>query len=162
MYKAALDGDWVAAEVVLAGHPDLARDHITEEGDRALHVAVARKHEEFVQKLVEKMSPDDLALLDGHGYMACCYAAISGTVGIADIILKSNPSLSTARDKNGATPLQKATLHGNAEMVSFLLNCSKVEDLSREEWFDLLLNVIRCKMYGMISFSALYYDRTFR
>lgn len=155
MYKAALEGDWVAAGVVLARNPNLAHDHITEEKDRVLHVAVAREHEEFVQKLVQNMSPDDVALLDGHDYTACCYAAVSGAVRVADLILQRNPSLSVSRDINGATPLHKAALHGNGEMVSYLLKWTKVEDLSREEWFDLLVNVMQNVWYVVISLPYL-------
>ncbi|KAH6822111.1 hypothetical protein C2S53_017722 [Perilla frutescens var. hirtella] len=145
MYRAALEGDWVAAEVLLSRDPTLAFDHITEDGDRALHVATAMKHEEFVQKLVEKMSPSDLELLDGQGYTACCYAAISGVVEIAAALMKKNTNLI----KNNVTALQKAAFCGNKEMVSYLLKFTQVEDFLNEQWFDLLLLVVRTKMYDV-------------
>ncbi|KAH6801445.1 hypothetical protein C2S52_001909 [Perilla frutescens var. hirtella] len=146
MYKAALEGDWTAAEEVLGRDPNLACDRITEEGDRALHVAAARKHEEFVQKLVEKMSPSDLELLDGRGNTACCYAAMSGTVKIACVMIEKNPNLATAPGENNEMPLHKAALRGKNKMVSYFL--SKVEDLSIQESFDLLLVTIHGAMYG--------------
>ncbi|KAH6801433.1 hypothetical protein C2S52_001897 [Perilla frutescens var. hirtella] len=145
MYRAALEGDWVAAEILLSRDPTLAFDYITEDGDRALHVATAMKHEEFVQKLVEKMSPSDLELLDGQGYTACSYAAISGVVEIAAALMKKNTNLI----KNNVTALQKAAFCGNKEMVSYLLKFTQVEDFLNEQWFDLLLLVVRTKMYDV-------------
>ncbi|KAH6801455.1 hypothetical protein C2S52_001919 [Perilla frutescens var. hirtella] len=149
MYRAILEGDWLAAEMLLEGNPKLGSDEISEDGDRALHVAAYMKHKDFVSKLVEQMSPSDLALLDGNGYTACCYAAISGSLEIVDLILRKNPNLATARDGKNETPLQKAALHGNAKMVSYLLKFTKLDALSKNEWFDLLLVTIRHEMYGV-------------
>ncbi|KAH6801484.1 hypothetical protein C2S52_001948 [Perilla frutescens var. hirtella] len=148
MYRATLVGDCVAIEMLLEGDPKLGSDEINEDGDRALHVAAAMKRQEIVQKLVEKMNPNDLSLLDGHGYTACCYAAITGSVEIADVMIRKNPALATARDRENKTPLHKAALRGNGEMVSYFLKTAKVGDLSTQEWFDLLLITIRCEMYG--------------
>ncbi|KAH6801454.1 hypothetical protein C2S52_001918 [Perilla frutescens var. hirtella] len=149
MYRATVEGDWVAGEMLLEGDPKLGSDEISEGRDRALHVAAFMKHKHFVLKLVEKMSPSDLVLLDGNGYTACCYAAISGEVEIADLIIKKHPNVATARDKENKTPLQKAALRGNAKMVSHILKSTKLEALSKDEWFDLLLVTIRLEMYGV-------------
>lgn len=148
MYVAALRGDWVAAEVLLERDPNLGFDYVTEEGDRALHIAAAMKHKNFVEKLVERMSEKELALMDGRGHTACCYAAISGEVEIARLIIRNHPNLVTVRDGENATPLSKAALRGNDGMLSFLLKSTKVEDLSKQEWFDLLLLTIRGQLYG--------------
>ncbi|XP_057797231.1 ankyrin repeat-containing protein At5g02620-like [Salvia miltiorrhiza] len=149
MYRATLEGDCVAAEMLLEGLPSLCIDEITEEGDKALHVAAAMKHKQLVRKLVEIMSPTDLELLDGHGYTACCYAAVSGLVDIADLMIRKNPTLASARDRENKTPLYKAALRGNAKMVSYFLKSAQVEDLSIQEWFDLLLVTIRREMYDV-------------
>ncbi|KAH6801480.1 hypothetical protein C2S52_001944 [Perilla frutescens var. hirtella] len=149
MYKAILEGDCVAAEMLLEEDPNLGSDVISEEGDRALHVAASMKHKDFVLKLLERMTPSELEMLDGRGYTACCYAAMSGSVGIADLMIKENPTLAAARDRENKTPLQKAALLGHTNMVSYLLKSTKIEHLSKDEWFDLLLVTIRHKMYGV-------------
>ncbi|KAH6822113.1 hypothetical protein C2S53_020194, partial [Perilla frutescens var. hirtella] len=149
MYRAASEGDWLATEIILQHDPNLAFDHITEDGDRALHVAAAMKHKQFVKKLVEKMSPNDLTLLDGHGYTACCYAAMTGIVEIADVMMKKNPNMCTSRDKYGKTPLHKAASRANAEMLWHFLNSVEAADLPKEEWFDLLLVTIHNGMYDL-------------
>lgn len=151
MYKATLVGDCVAAEMLLERDPKLASDYISELGDRALHVAAAINHKEMVRILVEKMSTSDSALLDGNGYTACCYAAISaGAIDIVDLMIRKNPTLVTARDTENKTPIYKAAFRGNAKIVSYFLKFAQVEDLLMEEWFDLLLVTIRSNMCGMI------------
>ncbi|XP_042034954.1 uncharacterized protein LOC121781281 [Salvia splendens] len=150
MYEAVLEGDWEAIEKLLERAPSLAFVEINERGDRALHLAAAMGNEEIVRELVERISScDDLALLDGRGCTACCYAAISGDVEVADIMLRKNPCLVTARDKNNATPLHKAAFCGNKEMVSYFLKSTKVEDFSNQEWFDILLLLVRTRMYDV-------------
>ncbi|KAH6755641.1 hypothetical protein C2S53_010556 [Perilla frutescens var. hirtella] len=149
MYRAALEGDCVAAEMLLGKHPNLGSDVISEEGDRALHVAASMKHKDFVLILLERMTPSELEMVDGRGYTACCYAAMSGSIEIADLMIEENPTLAAARDRENKTPLQKAALRGNTNMVSYLLKSTKIEHLSKDEWFDLLLVTIRRKMYGL-------------
>ncbi|KAH6785399.1 hypothetical protein C2S51_037854, partial [Perilla frutescens var. frutescens] len=149
MYRAAMEGDWIAAELLLSRNPNLACDFLTNEGDRALHVAAAMKHKKFVEKLVDRMNEDDLLLRDGCGYTACCYAVVSGVVEIARVMIEKNPNLTTAHDENNVTPLHKAALYGKKKMVSYLLESTKTENLSNEEWFDLLLVTIRQKMFDV-------------
>ncbi|KAH6758247.1 hypothetical protein C2S51_018482 [Perilla frutescens var. frutescens] len=149
MYEAVLEGDWPAAETLLQRAPTLAHDELTERGDRALHLAAAMGHEKIVRELVERMSSCDLALSDGRGCTACCYAAILGEVDIADIMVKNHPNLIIVRDNNNVTPLHKAALCGNKKMVSYFLKSIRVEDFSREEWFDIVMLVVRTKMYDV-------------
>ncbi|KAH6801450.1 hypothetical protein C2S52_001914 [Perilla frutescens var. hirtella] len=153
MYRAALKGQWVDAEILLAEYPNLDHVYLTEEGDLALHVASAMKHKEFVQKLIKPMSTSDLTMRDGRGYTACCYAALSGAIEIARVMIEhdaeTRPNLATAHDENNETPLHKAAFQGNKKMVSYFLKCSEVDDLSNEEWFDILLVTIRSRMYDV-------------
>ncbi|KAH6781344.1 hypothetical protein C2S51_006637 [Perilla frutescens var. frutescens] len=149
MFRAAIEGEWIAAERLLLRNPNLACDSLTNEGERALHVAASMKHEKFVEKLVDWMNEDDLLLRDGHGYTACCYGAMSGVVEIVRVMIGKNSNLATAHDENNVTPLHKAAMYGNEKMVSYLLKSAKIENLSNEEWFDLLLVIIGERMFGV-------------
>ncbi|KAH6799519.1 hypothetical protein C2S51_036003 [Perilla frutescens var. frutescens] len=111
MYRAALEGDLIAAEILLSRNPNLACDFVTDK--------------------------------------TCCYAAVSGVVEIARVMIEKNPNLATAHDENNVTPLHKAALYGNKKMVSYLLESTKIENLSNEEWFDLLLVAISEKMFDV-------------
>ncbi|KAH6822109.1 hypothetical protein C2S53_017720 [Perilla frutescens var. hirtella] len=149
MYRAAVEGDWLAAEILLSRNPNLARDYVTDEGERALHVAAAMKHEKFAEKLIDQMNEDDLLLLDGRGYTALCYAVASGAAQIAAAMIIKNRKVIITRDKNNVTQLQKAVLRGNMKAVSLLLPLTENENLSNEEWFDLFLVTIREKMFDV-------------
>ncbi|KAH6758230.1 hypothetical protein C2S51_018465 [Perilla frutescens var. frutescens] len=159
MYRAALGGDWPAAEMLLKEDRRLACDVITERGDRALHLAIAMKHKKFVQKLVESMSSSELELQDASGNSACCYAAISGMVEIAHLLVRKNEGLLVSRNKDNWIPLQMSTLGGDKKMVSFFLEKTGVECLSQGEWFYLLLDAIASKMYD-VALKILEKDRT--
>lgn len=149
MYEAASEGNWAAAEALLKQDEGLAYAEITDMGDRALHIAVFMAHAKFVQKLIPLVkSRSHLGLHDGRGYTACCYAAMTGRVEVAHIIMEENENLGSARNRYGTTPLQLAASYGNADMVSYFLRWAYVGDLLIKEWFDLLLVTIRSKMYG--------------
>ncbi|KAH6801471.1 hypothetical protein C2S52_001935 [Perilla frutescens var. hirtella] len=151
MYKAAFKGNWERAEELLRRCPSLADQEITETRDQALHVAISMGHKEFALNLIEWMtsSGDQLGLRDGHGYTACCYAAMTGMEEVARKITEQNQNLGTARNGHGMTPLQLAASYGNREVVLQFLKFPGVQYLSPEEWFDLLLVTIRSKMYDV-------------
>lgn len=149
MYEAAYEGNWPAAEALLKQDEGLAYGEITDMGDRALHIAAFMAHAKFIQRLIPLVkSRSELGLHDGRGYTACCYAAMTGRVEIAHIIMDENTNLGTARNRYGTTPLQLAASYGNADIVSYFLKRAHAGDLLRKEWFDLLLVTIRSKMYG--------------
>ncbi|KAH6755642.1 hypothetical protein C2S53_010557 [Perilla frutescens var. hirtella] len=149
MYKAVLSSDWAAAKMLINQDPSLAYEKLNERGDRALHLSIAMKHKKFAQKLIELMEPSALELPDGCGYTACCYAAISAEmVEIAHLLVTKNPRVVAARNSEGRTPLQMASISGKYAMILFLFaRTTKTECLSHEEWFALLLNAIATKMY---------------
>ncbi|TYH66050.1 hypothetical protein ES332_D06G096400v1 [Gossypium tomentosum] len=75
LYKAALTGDWESATRVFEQNPKAATAMIM--GSMyALHVAVgARKANEFVKKLVERMSLEEVAMVNGSGATTLSIAA---------------------------------------------------------------------------------------
>lgn len=63
LYRAIICGDWKAADKILMdGDYYLVRYSITEKKETPLHVAVMTKNIKFVEKLLDKMKEDDLAL----------------------------------------------------------------------------------------------------
>lgn len=145
MYQATLRNDWADAEKALKNYPNLVWDELSTKGDRALHLAAMMNHKEFIKKLVELMSEE---------------VAISGLVDVAAIIREKNGSVVGVRTNNNLTPIYLAALHGKKGMVSYLREFTRREDLSTEEWFDLLLATIRARMYGMVSIFSLSSNHT--
>ncbi|KAG7946289.1 hypothetical protein I3843_14G032300 [Carya illinoinensis] len=78
LYRAVLRGSWPVAEDFLNSQPDAVRQAITYKGETALHIAVAAGHAHIVQKLVARMSGEDVGIADGDGYTALMTALVYG------------------------------------------------------------------------------------
>ena len=116
--------------------------------ETALHIAAAAKRTAFVKELVQRMTEEDLALQNKDGNTAICFAAASGIVEIAKVMVEKNKRLPMIRGKQGKTPLYMAALFGHREMVSYLYSVTTFGSLSREEKISLLLVTISADLYG--------------
>ncbi|KAH6754961.1 hypothetical protein C2S53_019259 [Perilla frutescens var. hirtella] len=156
MYRAALVGDWAAAKKLLKKDPTLASkerncylpDRETErKWYRPLHVAIALKHDKFALKLIKMMKVEDLTLGDSNELTACSYAAASGKLDIAKVMLEKNPDIVKKHMREEL--IFFAILSGKSEMVSFFLERTGVDCSRKEGWLDLLQNAIDSKMNGV-------------
>ncbi|KAK9076092.1 hypothetical protein SSX86_004425 [Deinandra increscens subsp. villosa] len=98
LYRASITGDLKAARNILEDHPNYVNYSINENKETPLHVAVAGRaaagrSDKFVSYLVDMMSKVDLELQNRNGNTAFCVAAISGKVGVIEIMFKKNPAL---------------------------------------------------------------------
>ncbi|KAH6801439.1 hypothetical protein C2S52_001903 [Perilla frutescens var. hirtella] len=150
MYTAVFHNNWEAARELLEGDPSLAYEEITDTGDRALHVAISRKHTEFAKCLIELLEPYHLALQDRQGYTACCYAAMMGMEDVAQLMLIKNPSLLHIRNFYGTTPLELAFSYGITGMAKWLLSVTHCDAFSRKELFGLFLLSVHSKMFDLV------------
>ncbi|KAH6801467.1 hypothetical protein C2S52_001931 [Perilla frutescens var. hirtella] len=151
MYKAVVDGNLAAAKKLLKRDASLAcHRQITEAGDRALHVAVYKKKTKLVRDIVGWVNdPNDLELQDGHGYSACCYAAITDAVEVTDILIEKNARLCSIRNRNGTTPLELAGLYGNKKYALENIRRAQVDVLSEQDWVKLFVEAVHSKMYDV-------------
>ncbi|GKA08345.1 ankyrin repeat-containing domain, PGG domain protein [Tanacetum coccineum] len=118
--KAAIEERTRLYEFILLGKVELVNDFLgieshlllekmTNNGNAALHVAVgsSTKYYQFLKKLLEKI-PAENTLWDvrnSDGSTLLHVAAIVGNTKAANILLKRNPDLLLAEDKEGHTPL---------------------------------------------------------
>ncbi|KAL7219497.1 hypothetical protein ACSBR2_012533 [Camellia fascicularis] len=130
LYQAALKGDWKAANGVIEILPTVIRSSITKGWETALHIAAAAKRIHFVEELVGLMNPEDLELQNSNGNTALCFAAAAGTVRIAEVMINKNEGLPMICGSQGMTPLYMAALLGHSDMVWYLYQKTKSEDLS--------------------------------
>ncbi|XP_022849916.1 ankyrin-1-like [Olea europaea var. sylvestris] len=162
LHKAALKGDWKAAERTVSLDKNIAWNiKITKEGNTALHIAVSAKQTAFVRNLVECLKESELELKNEYGYTAFCTAAVSGVVEIAKVMYHKNKNLPTirsksgynpVRSKSGYTPLKIAIWFRNTEMAEYLYPITPLAYLGDKEYMDILVEAIRADMYGMKSF----------
>ncbi|KAM1276325.1 hypothetical protein ACFX13_029563 [Malus domestica] len=121
LYKAAMQGNWEAAKGILNSHPALLTASIAEGWETVLHVAAGAKNNiQIVSELVNLMVEEDLALQDIKGNTALCFAAATGRVEVAKILIEKNILLPTIRGGQGMTPLYMAALFGQSEMAWYL------------------------------------------
>ena len=96
------------------------------------------------------MTEEDLALQNKDGNTAICFAAATGIVEIAKVMVDKNKKLPMIRGNQGKTPLYMAALFGHRDMVSYLYEVTDFESLTHEERISLLLGTISADLYGMM------------
>ena len=94
------------------------------------------------------MNEEDLTLQNKDGNTAICFAAASGIVEIAMVMVEKNNNLPMIRGNKGMTPLYMAAMFGHRNMVSYLYSVTNFESLAREEQISLLLGTISADLYG--------------
>ncbi|XP_062162644.1 ankyrin repeat-containing protein ITN1-like isoform X2 [Alnus glutinosa] len=155
LLKAALEGDWPAAQNFLEEHRehDYVRAPITNYKGTVLHVAVIAQRTTFVKELLEwmKATREDLELKTTHGYTALHYAAKSGIVRIAEQLVTINSGSLVMQDdsKGQETPLNVAAYLGHADMIKYLFSHTPLQDLTRDNRTNLLSWTIQNDLYDI-------------
>ncbi|CBI27455.3 unnamed protein product, partial [Vitis vinifera] len=91
-------------------------------------------HVQFVEEMVKMMEPKDLELQNKYSNTALCFAAASGIVRIAEVMVKKNENLPMIQGGGGMIPLHMAALLGHSEMVRYLYNKTVHEHLAPGDW----------------------------
>ncbi|KAK4564341.1 hypothetical protein RGQ29_006420 [Quercus rubra] len=149
LYQAAIKGDWKVAKDVIDKYPGIVRVAITRKWETALHIAAAAKRTAFVKELVERMNEEDLALKNKDDNTAICFAAASGIVEIAMIMVEKNKNLPMIQGNKGMRPIYMAALFGHRNMVSYLYPVTNFGSLAREEQISLFLGTISADLYDL-------------
>ncbi|XP_031280475.1 uncharacterized protein LOC116138930 [Pistacia vera] len=87
---------------------------ITEKHETIFHVAAGANQTDFVEKMIDKIAPDDLKLQNVKGNTAFCLAAM------AEKMLNKDPDLLTIRGGGNLTPLNLAAMFGERQMALYL------------------------------------------
>ncbi|XP_073299208.1 uncharacterized protein [Primulina huaijiensis] len=152
LHKAALKGDWEAAESLLANDMTLGKSRITEGGETALHVAALEGHGTFVANLLEKMGDQSSLVLEINnqkGHTALSFAAVAGHVHIAMLMVQKNKKLPMIRGDGCVTPLYMAAFSGHHDMVDYLFPLSGFEMWNENDQIELLTTSIASGLYDL-------------
>ncbi|KAF7137682.1 hypothetical protein RHSIM_Rhsim07G0242500 [Rhododendron simsii] len=152
LYKATIEGDWEAADKFLNEEPNAVTARITFGLETPLIVAVkvkvaSRMH--FAEKLVGRMSPDDLALGDYKGRTALHRAAGAGNIEVAKLLVGKNPRLPYLETDVQEMPLFYAAGRGDKEMVRFLMQSMDRKRLKGEPGFRILYQLTINQLYDI-------------
>ena len=116
---------------------------ISSQEETTLHIAVAANQEDFVQNLVNRLSSENLTAQNNAGNTALTYAAATGNVNIARVMLKKNSNLPNIGSE--VKPLFMAASLGHSEMVQHLY---PMTNISLSDQADLFIDCVRKDIYG--------------
>ncbi|KAJ9672655.1 hypothetical protein PVL29_026038 [Vitis rotundifolia] len=127
LYKAVLNGDWESASKLLKDDPQSFFAPIGTDDSRMLHIAVelGEARMGFVEKLVEFMPSEALALRDSDGATALFNAARAGNIKAVKLLVNKNPSLPNICQKDDLAPLQTAVKYGHKDLTLYLLSATR-------------------------------------
>ncbi|KAH7846474.1 hypothetical protein Vadar_014409 [Vaccinium darrowii] len=150
LYKAAIKGNWETADKFIQEEPDAVRARITVDSETALIVAVKRVGgKDFVEKLVEKMSPDDLAIPDNGSQTALHRAAGFGNIEVAKLLVGKNEDLPNMTTDLGETALFYATERGDRKMVDWLMGVTALYNMAWDLQFRILYQLTHSQLYDI-------------
>ncbi|XP_057544951.1 ankyrin repeat-containing protein NPR4-like [Amaranthus tricolor] len=147
LYRAALNGDCETIKCVASGL--WLRAKITKGGETVLHIAAAAKHLHVVRELVNIMDAESLALANKVGNTALCFAAVSGVVETARLMVDKNKELPNIRGSQGMTPLHMAVLLGHQHMVWYLLEVTDDTQMTNDDRIGLITSSIDTDMFDV-------------
>ncbi|KAK7290033.1 hypothetical protein RIF29_04154 [Crotalaria pallida] len=149
LYKiAALKGDWNAAKCMIDADNRLLKAAITKGWGTLLHAVAGTNHVHFVEELIKLLDPYDLELQDFNGNTAFCYAAASGNIQIAAMMINKNGCVPHIRGGEGMTPLYMAALQGRSDMAWYLYNRT-TNIFEEEDWNTLFFICLENGLYDL-------------
>nr|CAN65057.1 hypothetical protein VITISV_008901 [Vitis vinifera] len=127
LYKAVLNGDWESTSQLLVHNPRLFSARFGTDDSPVLHIAVelGEARMGFVEKLVEFMGSEDLALRDSDGATALFNAARAGNIKAVKLLENKNPRLPNICNRYDFAPLHTAVKYGHKELTLYLLSVTR-------------------------------------
>ena len=143
LYWAALSGNWTS----IMDMANIQR-RLTTAGETTLHVAVAANQEMFVRMLLNCIDDDRLLDVNRVGNTVLTYAAATGNVNIAKLLLDRNSKLGDL--PTGVKPLMMAAVSGHIQMVQFLYRKDEVCYWDEFLQAELFITCVKGGLYGKL------------
>ncbi|KAH7839124.1 hypothetical protein Vadar_000016 [Vaccinium darrowii] len=149
LYRAIRISDWESATKFFIKEPNAVRDPITFSSETALALVVrSSKRNQFLKKLMERMSPEEVAWTDNVGKTALHKAVASGNNVAAKLLVEKNPELPNIEDQYGELAVHLAAIRGNRELVEYLWEVTKLDGDPNPFEGQLGAALFRCLIYG--------------
>lgn len=128
LYKAIIKEDWETTKTFFERDRNALTAEITVQLNTPLHVAATGSSIHFFKKLVELMTPEEVARPNVGGYTAFHRVAGVGDVEIAKLLFEKNRDLPNMWNRDGRLPLHHAAFLGHKNMFQYLFEITK-EDI---------------------------------
>ncbi|GJR64402.1 ankyrin repeat-containing domain, PGG domain protein [Tanacetum coccineum] len=165
LYKTVLEGSTYAIDL-LNREGNKPWDKLTNNGNTVLHVAVgsSTKNHELFKKLLER-TPTENTLLDvvnSDGSTLLHVAAIGGNIEVVNMLVKRNPELLLATDKEGHIPLaiSVSNMHFNTSRCLFehMKEKGYFAYVSAKSGEELVVLAISCQDFSLAEMIILKYQ----
>ncbi|PWA49111.1 ankyrin repeat-containing domain, PGG domain, Gag-polypeptide of LTR copia-type [Artemisia annua] len=140
-------------------------DRLANNGNTILHVAVgsSKKNHELLKKLLEKTPEEKLLdIINSDGSSLLHVAAIGGNIEAVNILVRRNPELLLAKDKEGHTPLaiSVSNMHTKTSHCLFKhMKVKRVEDLfSGQSGEEIVVLAISCQDFSLAQMIIDHHD----
>ncbi|KAJ9553893.1 hypothetical protein OSB04_017938 [Centaurea solstitialis] len=137
LYEASLTGNWDAAYAILGPNRDYVTYAIDMDFNTPLHVAAYAQETEqtrdFVKKLLNLMTLEELKLKNRFSSNALCVAAAFGNIGMVTSMVRKNAELVNILGHGRYPPLYKSAQQGRYETIRYLYELSP--DLDNTEFW---------------------------
>ncbi|KAJ9553511.1 hypothetical protein OSB04_017556 [Centaurea solstitialis] len=128
LYEASLTGNWDVAYAILGPNREYVTYAIDMDYNTPLHIAAYAQETEqtrdFVEKLLNLMTPEELKLKNHLSSNALCVAAAYGNIGMVKSMVRKNAELVNIIGAYGYPPLYKSAQQGRYETIRYLYELS--------------------------------------
>ncbi|KAI3701568.1 hypothetical protein L6452_26749 [Arctium lappa] len=128
LFKAAVEGNWWAAEAILTKYANVATEAISKDGSTMLHLAVGKKKNGFVEELLAYIPHGkDIEKQNSDGRTALHIAAIVGNKYAAELLVKKRKELLGISDHKAYVPLLSAYYNMQLNTFVYLLEATQTK-----------------------------------
>ena len=156
LYKVVLNGNWESASQLLVKNSLLFSAQFGTDDSGILHIAVelGEARMGFVEKLVEFMPSEALALRDSDGVTALFNAARAGNIKAVKLLVNKNPSLPNICQRDNFAPLHSAVRYGHKELTLYLFSVTRDDvdpsPFADKPGFELLRRALMVGFHGKL------------
>ncbi|KAK2969575.1 hypothetical protein RJ640_003582 [Escallonia rubra] len=129
LQRAIRKDEWDVATRFVEADPDAVGALLSAEAETPLILAAKQgpRSNHFLARLLERMTPDQVAQRDNTGTTALHAAAMHGNISGVQLLLRSQPALTNIPNKVGHLPLHLAAAHGHRKTVRFLFGLTRYD-----------------------------------
>ncbi|XP_039165809.1 uncharacterized protein LOC120292021 [Eucalyptus grandis] len=132
LLAAVFKGDWEYASKFFDQEPASVRARITSRFETVLHIATLSAQDQFVERLLQRLNPEDLLMVDSDGHTALHNAVHCGRIKMVKALVQRYPRLTQLPDYKGRVPLRISTQEASThkEIAWFLARTTTDEEPS--------------------------------
>ncbi|KAJ4838166.1 hypothetical protein Tsubulata_029903 [Turnera subulata] len=156
LVSAIKEGDWNTVSAFISKDGKILTSIISSDGSTPIHEAATAHQTEMAQRLVQKMSEEDLEIQSSNGHTPLHDVAHVGSTPIARLLVQKNKKLVQIPSAIGSIPVALASASGNKDTTRYLYHCTPIELLYPESGMSGFVLLQYCITNRMLGFKKIY------